>query len=129
MHEYMEDRKEQGFTLIELLIAIVVVGILTAVAIVGIAGLTNNGKKSACAATKDAVKASQAVYYSNNNGTYPTTFKDVLGAADGGTASPAMLELSGGTTDNAAGDTLTGSGWTLTITGGGGAAPLVLSAC
>ena len=34
----MEDRKEQGFTLIELLIAIVVVGILTAVAIVGSRG-------------------------------------------------------------------------------------------
>jgi type IV pilus assembly protein PilA len=129
MHEYMEDRKEQGFTLIELLIAIVVVGILTAVAIVGIAGLTNNGQKSACAATKDAVKASQAVYYSNKNGTYPTTFKDVLGTADGGTASPAMLELSGGTTDNAAGDTLTGSGWTLTIVSGGGATPWVLSNC
>ena len=37
MNEYMEERKEQGFTLIELLIAIVVVGILAAVAIVGIA--------------------------------------------------------------------------------------------
>ena len=34
------DNKEQGFTLIELLVAIVVVGILTAVAIVGIGGLT-----------------------------------------------------------------------------------------
>ncbi len=35
MKEHIERRDERGFTLIELLIAIVVVGVLTAVAIVG----------------------------------------------------------------------------------------------
>ena len=67
MSKYTEEREEQGFTLIELLIAIVVVGILTAVAIVGIAGLTDNGEDSACAATEDAAKAAQAVYYANTD--------------------------------------------------------------
>jgi prepilin-type N-terminal cleavage/methylation domain-containing protein len=128
MNEHVEDRKEQGFTLIELLIAIVVVGILTAVAIVGIAGLTNNGKTAACSATQDAAKASQAVYYSNNNGTYPTSFDDVLGTADGGTANPAMLELSGGASRVDA-THIKGSGWTLTATSGGGTAPMTFSGC
>jgi len=123
MNEYMEDRKEQGFTLIELLIAIVVVGILTAVAIVGIAGLTNNGKTSACSATKDAAKAAQAVFYSNHNGTYPTSFSDLLNDTPN-----AELELSGGTTNPAPG-TLTGSGWSLTSTSGGGTAPMTMSNC
>jgi prepilin-type N-terminal cleavage/methylation domain-containing protein len=126
MNEYIEDRNEQGFTLIELLIAIVVVGILTAVAIVGIAGLTNNGSKSACAATKDAVTAAQAVFYSNHNGTYPTSFNDLL--TD--TPNP-ELTLSGGTTHAPlvapfAGDTISGSGWTLT-SGAGGAVPMTVA--
>jgi prepilin-type N-terminal cleavage/methylation domain-containing protein len=123
MNEHMEDRKEQGFTLIELLIAIVVVGILTAVAIVGIAGLTNNGKTSACSATADATKAAQAVFYSNHNGTYPTSFDQLLNDSPN-----PELELSGGTTHPSA-NTVTGSGWTLTSTSGGGTAPMTLSAC
>ena len=78
MNRYMEDRNEKGFTLIELLIAIVVVGILTAVAIVGIAGLTDKGAKSACQVTKDAVKTAQAVHFSNSD-TYPAKFTDMTG--------------------------------------------------
>src|SRR5262249_39642098 len=71
----MQDQgnKEQGFTLIELLVAIVVVGILTAVAIVGIGGLTNKGSSSACSTSLDAARAAGAVYYANT-GAYPTTF-------------------------------------------------------
>ena len=68
MNTYIKERREEGFTLIELLIAIVVVGILTAVVIVGIGGLADNGKNSACAASKDAAKAAQAVHYNNTNG-------------------------------------------------------------
>jgi type IV pilus assembly protein PilA len=120
MNKYMEGRDEKGFTLIELLIAIVIVGILTAVAIVGIAGLQDKGTKSACAATQDAVKAAQAVHFANTNGQYPTSFADLTGTT------PPELELSGGaalTNDHL----ITGKGgWTLGGTGTG-TTPMVLT--
>jgi type IV pilus assembly protein PilA len=112
MNRYMEERNEKGFTLIELLIAIVVVGILTAVAIVGIAGLTDKGTKSACAATQDAVKSAQAVHFANSSA-YPASF----GAMN--STSPKELELSGGTTITNGGDTIQGKGWTMDVSAAG----------
>jgi prepilin-type N-terminal cleavage/methylation domain-containing protein len=100
-----QDKKEQGFTLIELLIAIVVVGILTAVAIVGIAGLTNKGNGAACSATIDAARSASAVYYANNNGKYPGGFTDLT------STNPPLLDLHGVTV---ATNTLSTSSWTVT---------------
>jgi prepilin-type N-terminal cleavage/methylation domain-containing protein len=79
MNHYIKERREEGFTLIELLIAIVVVGILTAVVIVGIGGLTDNGKSSACAASRDAAKTAAAVHKANT-GSWPTAFTDYTAA-------------------------------------------------
>ena len=125
MIKHTEERNEQGFTLIELLIAIVVVGILTAVAIVGIAGLTNKGTKSACAATQDAIKAAQAVHYANTNA-YPADFDDMTGT------NPPELELSGGATlgGTPAGTVITGvGGWSLQVTAAGTATtPMAVAA-
>ncbi len=115
----VEDKKEQGFTLIELLVAIVVVGILTAVAIVGIGGLTDKGESGACSATKDAAKAAQAVHYANNDGTYPTSFQQMVDDGE--------LELSGSTSIDGSGS-IKGTGWTLTGSGTG-TAPMTLGAC
>jgi prepilin-type N-terminal cleavage/methylation domain-containing protein len=112
MNEYMEDRNEKGFTLIELLVAIVVVGILTAVAIVGIAGLTDKGGKSACATTADAARAAATVHFANT-GSYPDSFADMT------SPTPPELEVSSDLTQGAT--TLDGTGWTLTMAGGGGA--------
>ena len=78
MNTYIKERREEGFTLIELLIAIVVVGILSAVVIVGIGGLNDTGSNSACTASLDAAKTG-AVVHKANTLSYPTGFTGVGG--------------------------------------------------
>ena len=112
MRKQAGERLDQGFTLIELLIAIVVVGILTAIAIVGIAGLINRGTKAACSLTQDAIKTAQASHYTNY-GIFPANFNDMAGTT------PPELELADGVTLNPAGTVITGEGWTLTVSAGG----------
>ena len=108
---------DEGFTLIELLIAIVVVGVLSAVVIVGIGGLNDSGKTGACKASKDAAKAAVAVHYANSNGVYPANLAAMVTAGE--------LELNGATV---AGSIITGSGWTVTYTDNSPAAPSYASA-
>ena len=92
------------------------VGILTAVVIVGIGGLTNSGKKSTCQASTDSLKAAVAVHYANQTpNAYPTTIAQMTGAT------PAELELATGVT--AAGAVITGSNWTIALGGAGVVTP------
>lgn len=109
-----------GFTLIELLIAIVVVGILAAVAIVGVDSLTNNGKTASCQASADSAQAGTAVYFANTKGTYPADLLAMTGAT------PPILVLPAGGRPNpepAGNLTFAVNGWTLTMTPHAAAAP------
>jgi prepilin-type N-terminal cleavage/methylation domain-containing protein len=107
MNTYIKERREEGFTLIELLIAIVVVGILTAVVIVGIGGLNDNGKKSACQATADAAKAASAVYYSNQTpNAYPANL--AVMEAEGDLDRPSGVAISADSKSYS-------NGWTMTM--------------
>jgi prepilin-type N-terminal cleavage/methylation domain-containing protein len=118
---------DRGFTLIEILIAIVLVGILSSVAIVGISNLVSKGAKSACGASADAAKAASHVYFATN-AAYPSNFTQLTTAGVGG----APLVLASGATINstasvapavptgvAAGlQVSNGTTWFMTMTGG-----------
>jgi prepilin-type N-terminal cleavage/methylation domain-containing protein len=131
MLKQMQERRgsDEGFTLIELLIAIVVVGVLSTVVILGIGGLTNNGKTSACKASRDATEAAIAVYYANT-GAYPTA---LLGATALTAAAPPILSVATGITVTAgsvfSGPAL-GHDWTFVYTPGATTADVpTLGAC
>ena len=125
MTKYMEKRNQKGFTLIELLIAIVVVGILAAVAIVGIGGLTNTGSKAACTTSADAAKSSSAAFYANQSpNAWPTTFEEMAtDSVSGPVNSPPVFEVPTNSSWSADHMTLQGSGWNLLMTTHANAAP------
>ena len=98
---------ERGFTLVELLIAIVVVGVLVAVAVVGINGLVDRGENSACRVTLDAANHAAAAYYAQAEA-YPQTYNQLVGTA---LLQPHPAVVTAPTT-------LTGKGWVLTLVPG-----------
>ena len=111
-------QKDQGFTLVELLLAIVIVGILSAVAIVGLTGMTSTGNKSACNTLIAAAQTAATTYYANT-GMYPVT----TGSPDGFDllvqGPPALMTLPNGVTES--GDVMKqGTAWSVTMGGGGG---------
>jgi general secretion pathway protein G len=61
-----------GFTLIELLIVIVVLGILAAVVIFALSGITGQSATAACAADGNTVTTAMAAFTTQNPGVTPT---------------------------------------------------------
>jgi general secretion pathway protein G len=57
---------DEGFTLIELLIVIVILGILAAVVVFAVGGITNNGTLSACKSDKTSVATAAEAYFAQN---------------------------------------------------------------
>ena len=70
---------DEGFTLVELLVVIVILGILAAVAVFAVGGVTDRGKQSACKADLETVtQASEAMYA--KNGGYPADIAAMVSA-------------------------------------------------
>ena len=74
---------EEGFTLIELLIVIVVLGILAAVVIFALGGITGKSAVAACQADGATVSTAMAAFTAENPATPPTT-ANLTAAALGG---------------------------------------------
>jgi prepilin-type N-terminal cleavage/methylation domain-containing protein len=60
-------RNEHGFNLIELLIVIVILGILAAIVVFSVQGVTDRGAVSACKADVKTVAVAGEAYFAQNN--------------------------------------------------------------
>jgi prepilin-type N-terminal cleavage/methylation domain-containing protein len=65
---------ESGFTLIELLIVIIVLGILAAIVIFSLTGVTGQSEVAACNSDAKTVQTSVAAYQAENPGALPAGF-------------------------------------------------------
>ena len=66
---------EAGFTLIELLIVIVILGILAAIVVFAVGGISDKGDASACKSDAKNVEVAEEAYYASptlGNGNYTT---------------------------------------------------------
>ena len=59
-------REQEGFTLIELLIVIVILGILAAIVVFAVNGISDRGQAKACATDKKALETAEESYYAQN---------------------------------------------------------------
>lgn len=111
------EKNEEGFTLIELLLVIIILGILAAVVVFSVRGVSDRGQSSACKTSKSATITAIESYYAKN-GFYPANL-DVL-KTDGFVAD--LPNATGSPTNAVNGPARSGGGaeWTLTYTPGPG---------
>ena len=67
---------ESGFTLIEVMIVIVILGILAAITVFAVGGITDRGETSACKANLKNAEIAVEAYWAQNR-TYPATLDEL----------------------------------------------------
>ncbi len=72
-------KSEGGFTLVELLVVIVILGILAAVAVFAVGGITDKGHQSACKADVKSVEVAAEAYYAQE-GSYAASIAALVTA-------------------------------------------------
>jgi prepilin-type N-terminal cleavage/methylation domain-containing protein len=72
----------KGFTLVELLVVIVILGILAAVVVFAVSGITDRGKTNACKTEVRTVKTAVEAYNAEF-GVYPNSTGVLIGAGTG----------------------------------------------
>ena len=83
MQEHNTGRtRKPGFNLAELLVVVVVIGVLTAMAIAGLHGLTKQSSSASCDLTMSAAVTATAMYYAHAR-RYPQTFAELTDSSAG----------------------------------------------
>jgi prepilin-type N-terminal cleavage/methylation domain-containing protein len=67
---------EDGFTLIEIMIVIVILGILAAITVFAVGGITDRGETNACKANLKTTEIAVEAYWAQNR-TYPATLAEL----------------------------------------------------
>ena len=78
---------EGGFTLVELLIVIVILGILAAIVVLAIGGLSGSAKTATCKSGAHTIESAEDAYFASANVT--PTYGDLAAARGGGSAQAA----------------------------------------
>lgn len=69
MNKQIETPKnDKGFTLVELLIVIVILGILAAVTVFAVRGITDKSQENSCATEKRAIETATEAYFADTGG-------------------------------------------------------------
>jgi len=63
LRKRLDAGRQDGFTLIELLIVIIILGVLAAIVVFAVGGITDRGNTSACKADKKNVEVAEEAYY------------------------------------------------------------------
>jgi len=73
-------RDERGFTLIELLVVVLILGVLAAVVVFSVGGISNRGRNSSCQIEVREVRTAIEAYKTQNNNANPPTLATLVTA-------------------------------------------------